>query len=213
MPSGGVVEAFYEIKDGGACFCSGVVGVSVEQFCFQGGEERFCYSIVIGVSSAAPGRKDPGFLAAVSEGGGAILGGFKWWSQHLVRRRFVMSVVKRQQAIRAMRGQMWSPGRPSKAQREDRVRFWEAIAGGVSSEDAAGEAGVSPGGWVEMVPVGWWDAADLFGCGVGALSVVYRAGRDRPFLCAGCWGAGDRSPCGSLCVDDFAGVTAQRVNS
>ena len=43
-----------------------------------------------------------------------------------------------------MRGQLWSPGRPSKARREDRIRFWEAIAGGVSSEDAAGEAGVSP---------------------------------------------------------------------
>ena len=55
-----------------------------------------------------------------------------------------MSVVKGQQAIRAMRGRMWSPGRPSGAQREDRVRFWEAVAGGVSSEDAAGVAGVSP---------------------------------------------------------------------
>ena len=47
-----------------------------------------------------------------------------------------------------MRGRMRSPGRPSKARREDRIRFWEAIAGGVSSEDAAGEAGVSPAvGW------------------------------------------------------------------
>ena len=43
-----------------------------------------------------------------------------------------------------MRGRMRSPGRPWKAQREDRVRFWEAIAGGVSSEDAAAGAGVSP---------------------------------------------------------------------
>lgn len=42
-----------------------------------------------------------------------------------------------------MRGQMWSPGRPSSAQRDDRVRFWEAIARGVSTEDAAQEAGVS----------------------------------------------------------------------
>ena len=55
-----------------------------------------------------------------------------------------MGVGKRQQAIRAMRGQMWSPGRPSIARREDRVRFWEAVARGLSSEDAAGEAGVSP---------------------------------------------------------------------
>jgi len=50
---------------------------------------------------------------------------------------------QRQQAIRAMRGKLWSPGRPSTARREDRVRFWEAITRGLSSEDAAAEAGVS----------------------------------------------------------------------
>ncbi len=55
-----------------------------------------------------------------------------------------MGVGKRQQQIRAMRGQMWSPGRPSTARRVDRVRFWEAIARGLSSEDAAVQAGVSP---------------------------------------------------------------------
>jgi DNA-binding CsgD family transcriptional regulator len=54
-----------------------------------------------------------------------------------------MGAGKRQQAIRAMRGQMWSPGRPSTARREDRVRFWEAIARGASSEDAAVGTGVS----------------------------------------------------------------------
>ena len=50
---------------------------------------------------------------------------------------------QRQQAIREMRGKMWSPGRPSTARREDRVRFWEAIARGLSSEGAAAVAGVS----------------------------------------------------------------------
>jgi IS30 family transposase len=55
-----------------------------------------------------------------------------------------MGVGKRRQAIRAMRGLIWSPGRPSAARREDRVRFWKAIARGSSSEDAAGEARVSP---------------------------------------------------------------------
>ena len=54
-----------------------------------------------------------------------------------------MGAGRRQQAIRAMRGQMWSPGRPSAGRREDRVRFWEAIAGGASSGDAAAVAGVS----------------------------------------------------------------------
>jgi IS30 family transposase len=50
---------------------------------------------------------------------------------------------QRVEAVRAMRGKMWSPGRPSTARRENRVRFWEAIARGLSSEDAAGQAGVS----------------------------------------------------------------------
>src|SRR5712691_9157185 len=54
-----------------------------------------------------------------------------------------MGVGKRQETIRAMRGQMWSPGRPSVARREDRVRFWRSIAAGASSEDAAAAAGVS----------------------------------------------------------------------
>src|SRR6266511_1020160 len=54
-----------------------------------------------------------------------------------------MGVGKRQEAIRAMRGQTWSPGRPSVARREDRVRFWQSIASGASSEDAAAAAGVS----------------------------------------------------------------------
>lgn len=50
---------------------------------------------------------------------------------------------QRVRAVRAMRGKVWSPGRPSTARREDRVRFWEAIAAGLSSEDAATAAGVS----------------------------------------------------------------------
>ena len=50
---------------------------------------------------------------------------------------------QRRMAIRAMRGKIRSPGRPSTARREDRVRFWEAIGRGSSSEDAAGEAGVA----------------------------------------------------------------------
>src|SRR5712691_3640185 len=54
-----------------------------------------------------------------------------------------MGVRERQQTVREMRGYMWSPGRPSTARREDRVRYWKAIARGMSSEDAAVEGGVS----------------------------------------------------------------------
>src|SRR5215212_326191 len=54
-----------------------------------------------------------------------------------------MGVRERQWAVRAMRGQMWSAGRPSVARREDRQRFWRAVAAGWSSEEAAAAAGVS----------------------------------------------------------------------
>src|SRR5829696_10113393 len=42
------------------------------------------------------------------------------------------------------RSALRSPGRPTAARREDRQRFWAAIAAGCSSEDAAVGAGVSP---------------------------------------------------------------------
>jgi IS30 family transposase len=50
---------------------------------------------------------------------------------------------ERQRAVQLYRGQVPSPGRPTVAWREDRVRFWAAIGRGVSSEDAAAEIGVS----------------------------------------------------------------------
>jgi len=49
----------------------------------------------------------------------------------------------RQREARLYRGQIPSPGRPTVAWREDRVRFWAAIAGGASTEDAGVEARVS----------------------------------------------------------------------
>jgi IS30 family transposase len=47
-------------------------------------------------------------------------------------------------AARTGRPAMRSPGRPPVARREHRQRFWEAIACGLSSEDAGVAAGVSP---------------------------------------------------------------------
>lgn len=44
----------------------------------------------------------------------------------------------------AGRRAMRSPGRPPVARREDRQRFWAAIAQGLSSEDAGVASGVSP---------------------------------------------------------------------
>jgi IS30 family transposase len=56
---------------------------------------------------------------------------------------FVGTMRERQRAVQLYRGQIPSPGRPTVAWREDRVRFWAAIARGVKTEDAAVEAGVS----------------------------------------------------------------------
>lgn len=55
-----------------------------------------------------------------------------------------MGVGERQRAVRLYRGQIPSPGRPTVAWRQDRVRFWQAIAEGAMTEDAAARAGVSP---------------------------------------------------------------------
>src|SRR5262249_5324472 len=56
-----------------------------------------------------------------------------------------MGVRERQRAVREMRGQIWSPGRPSTARREGRQRVWLAIAAGGPREHAARGAGVSGG--------------------------------------------------------------------
>jgi IS30 family transposase len=53
-----------------------------------------------------------------------------------------MSVRKRR-SDRSGRAPLPSPGRPPVAGRDERRRFWSAIAAGMSSEDAAVEAGVS----------------------------------------------------------------------
>ena len=60
-------------------------------------------------------------------------------------------VAQRRRSDRAGRPVMYSPGRPSVGRREERQRFWAAIARGVSTVDAAGEAGVS-----EAVGVRWF---------------------------------------------------------
>ncbi len=51
--------------------------------------------------------------------------------------------VRSRRSGRAGRPAMRSPGRPPVGRREHRLRFWAAITRGLSSEDAAAEAGVS----------------------------------------------------------------------
>jgi transposase InsO family protein len=54
-----------------------------------------------------------------------------------------MAYGPRQKQVREYRGQIPSPGRPTVAWREDRVRFWAAIATGVLTDEASEAAGVS----------------------------------------------------------------------
>ncbi len=54
-----------------------------------------------------------------------------------------MGTGKRRRADRALRPPMRSPGRPPGWRRDHRQRFWEAIAQGLSSEEAAAAAGLS----------------------------------------------------------------------
>src|SRR5829696_7949881 len=79
-----------------------------------------------------------------------------------------MGSGKRRRADRALRSPMRSPGRPPVARREHRQRFWEAIALGLSSEEAAVVAGVSP-------PVGtrWFREAG----GMPSISLAQESGR------------------------------------
>ena len=86
-----------------------------------------------------------------------------------------MAAGPKQKQAREYRGQIPSPGRPTVAWREDRVRFWAAIARGVKTEDAAVEAGVSgPVGFRWFRHAGGVNPA-LPPTGVGPVLVLRRA--------------------------------------
>ena len=119
---------------------------------------------------------------------------------------------ERQREVQLYRGQIPSPGRPTVAWRQDRVRFWEAIAGGAKAEEAAVEAGVS-----SPVAFRWFRHAGgvnpcLVPVGVGPLSVIRRARGHRVVPGPGPWCARDRPEGESEPVDDLAGASPQRVD-
>ena len=67
-----------------------------------------------------------------------------------------MATMREQQGeIQLYRGHIPSPERPSVAWREDRARFWAAVARGLKSDEAGEEAATHPppptGGSVTMV--------------------------------------------------------------
>jgi hypothetical protein len=82
--------------------------------------------------------------------------------------RVLMGAVRRRGADRAGWPRVRSPGRPSVGRREERQRFWRAIAAGCSSEEAAEAAGVSA-----AVGVRWFRE----GGGMRSVSLRPRSGR------------------------------------
>jgi hypothetical protein len=121
---------------------------------------------------------------------------------------------------------MRSPGRPPVARREHRQRFWEAIAHGLSSEDAAVVCGYRRR-WGAVVPAGWRHAITSLaplsgrylwftereeitvlkaqGCGVREIarrvgrsaSTISREDAATPRPAAGCWSIGPRPRSGT----------------
>ncbi|MGZ4236848.1 MAG: IS30 family transposase, partial [Solirubrobacteraceae bacterium] len=75
---------------------------------------------------------------------------------------------RRRASDRAIRPPMRSPGRPTAGRREHRARFWNAIACGASSVEAAAEAGVSA-----VVGVRWFRE----GGGMLSVSLASLSGR------------------------------------
>src|SRR5579864_1714823 len=81
-----------------------------------------------------------------------------YWADSSGRRntlkKGVAMKIQRRRSDRAGRAPLPSPGRPPVAGRDERRRFWAAIAAGSTSEDAALEAGVPP-----AVGIRWFRAA------------------------------------------------------
>ena len=111
----------------------------------------------------------------------------------------------------AAAGTRWG-GHPPAGRREHRVRFWEAIARGASSEKAAVEAGVLP-----SIGVRWFRK----GGGMSPLIFAPVSGRYLSFtereeiavlLARWFWGARDRASARSCAVDDLPRVATQRCD-
>src|SRR5215208_7337689 len=104
--------------------------------------DGFGEGVIVAVPDAANRRLDARRGKPLGILDREVLGGIKWSSQHLDEG--VAMGTRKRRSDRAGRGVLWSPGRPGVARREDRRRFWAAIAAGLASEEAARRAGVSP---------------------------------------------------------------------
>ena len=83
--------------------------------------------LVLDALRMALARREPGADVELdpSQRRTAAQGGFNWSSQHLDGGGVAMGTMReRQREVQLYRGQVPSPGRPTVAWREDRVRFW-----------------------------------------------------------------------------------------
>src|ERR1700755_603357 len=98
---------------------------------------------------------------------------------------------------RSTRAALRSPGRPPVAGRAEQQRFWQAIAAGLSSEDAALKAEVSPCR-TQIVPKGRRHATRDFQilgqAAFWAVPLVGGARGARTSQCAGAFHTGDGAP-------------------
>ena len=122
--------------------------------------------------------------------------------------------IRKRRSDRSGRVRLFSPGRPPVAGREERRRFWAAIAAGTASEDAAVGAGVP-----QAVGTRWFRKAGgmppsmfgLFGeAALWSVSLVCGAGGDRAPSRSGLLHAGGRSPARASGIDNLQRAAAQR---
>ena len=122
--------------------------------------------------------------------------------------------IRKRRSNRSGRVRLFSPGRPPVAGREERRRFWAAIAAGTASEDAAVGVGV-----LQAVGTRWFRKAGgmppsmfgLFGeAALWSVSLVCGAGGDRAPSRSGLLHAGGRSPARASGIDNLQRAAAQR---
>src|SRR4051794_20937612 len=144
MAPDGIVEPVDVAANNPVGLLAGAEDSPPDDLGFQGLKERLHHGVVVAIPLAGHRDQDAVLVKLGLIVDRAILGGFKWSSQHLDEG--VAMGTRKRRSDRAGRGILRSPGRPGVARREDRRRFWAAIAAGVGGGGGAGRAGGLPGG-------------------------------------------------------------------
>src|ERR1700731_3709154 len=115
--------------------------------------------------------------------------------------------IRKRRSDRSGRVRLFSPGRPPVAGREERRRFWAAIAAGTGGGEGAGGGGVPQAvGTRWFRKAGGHAAIDVWAIGEAALwsvSLVCGAGGDRAPSRSGLLHAGGRSPARASGIDNL----------